>query len=55
MDQRLSLVTLGVSDLAASTAFYERLGWRRSVRAAEGVIPPALNSDSWGVAGGWGW
>lgn len=27
MDQRLSLVSLGVADLAASTAFYERLGW----------------------------
>ena len=27
---RVSLVTLGVRDLAASTAFYERLGWRRS-------------------------
>lgn len=37
MDQRLSLITLGVRDLAASTAFLERLGWKRSVRAAEGV------------------
>lgn len=27
MDQRLSLVTLGVADLARSRAFYERLGW----------------------------
>lgn len=30
---RVNLVTLGVSDLAASIAFYERLGWRRSVSA----------------------
>lgn len=30
MDQRLSLVTLGVADVARATAFYERLGWRRS-------------------------
>lgn len=37
MEQRLSLVTLGVTDLARSRAFYERLGWRRSVREAEGV------------------
>ena len=37
MDQRISLVTLGVSDLARSIAFYEALGWRRSVRGAEGV------------------
>lgn len=28
MEQRLSLVTLGVADLARSQAFYERLGWR---------------------------
>jgi catechol 2,3-dioxygenase-like lactoylglutathione lyase family enzyme len=27
MDQRLSLVTLGVADLAASVGFYGRLGW----------------------------
>lgn len=31
MEQRLSLVSLGVADVAASTAFYERLGWKRSV------------------------
>ncbi|MEY4879607.1 MAG: hypothetical protein RJB62_1076 [Pseudomonadota bacterium] len=37
MNPQISLVTLGVSDLARSTAFYERLGWRRSVRAAKGV------------------
>ena len=28
MDQRISLITLGVSDLARSRTFYERLGWR---------------------------
>ena len=27
MDQRVSLVTLGVSDLARARAFYEALGW----------------------------
>jgi predicted lactoylglutathione lyase len=27
MDQRLSVITLGVEDVAASTAFYQRLGW----------------------------
>jgi catechol 2,3-dioxygenase-like lactoylglutathione lyase family enzyme len=27
MEQRLSLVTLGVADLARSRAFYEALGW----------------------------
>jgi catechol 2,3-dioxygenase-like lactoylglutathione lyase family enzyme len=30
MEQRLSLVTLGVRDLAASRAFYQRLGWTES-------------------------
>lgn len=37
MEQRLSLVTVGVLDLARAAAFYERLGWRRSLAAAEGV------------------
>ncbi len=37
MEQRLTLVTLGVSDLARATAFYEALGWVRSVRAVEGA------------------
>lgn len=34
---RLSLVTLGVSDLARSTAFYEALGFPRRAAGAEGV------------------
>lgn len=37
MEQRITLVTLGVRDLARSTAFFERLGWARSVRDADGV------------------
>ena len=37
MEQRLSLITLGVADLARSTAFYEALGWQRGFRQAEGV------------------
>jgi predicted lactoylglutathione lyase len=28
MEQRVSLVTLGVTDLARSSAFYEQLGWQ---------------------------
>ena len=27
MDQRISLITLGVADLERSKAFYEKLGW----------------------------
>jgi predicted lactoylglutathione lyase len=38
MEQRISIVTLGVADLEVSRAFYERLGWRRSVRDAKGVV-----------------
>ena len=28
MEQRISIVTLGVGDLARARAFYEALGWR---------------------------
>ena len=38
MEQRVSLITLGVRDLDQSTAFYERLGWRRSAVNAEEVV-----------------
>ena len=37
MDQRITLITLGVLDLDKSTAFFEQLGWRRSVVQANGV------------------
>ncbi len=37
MDQRLSLVTLGVRDLAAARAFYQRLGWKESPPSNEHV------------------
>lgn len=37
MEQRLSLITLGVKDLSQSREFYERLGWRRSMAQAEGI------------------
>lgn len=38
MEQRVSIVTLGVADLTQSREFYERLGWRRSMAAAEGIV-----------------
>ncbi|MDX1485339.1 MAG: VOC family protein [Alphaproteobacteria bacterium] len=38
MEQRVSLITLGVADLERARAFYDALGWSRSVRAAEGVV-----------------
>ncbi|WP_354434117.1 hypothetical protein [Martelella mangrovi] len=31
------MITLGVDDLAAATAFYERLGWKRSSASQDGV------------------
>ena len=37
MEQRLSLVTLGVRDLAAARAFYKRLGWKESPPSNETV------------------
>ena len=37
MEQRLSLVTLGVRDLAVSRAFYRRLGWKESPPSNEHV------------------
>jgi predicted lactoylglutathione lyase len=33
----ISLVTLGVSDLARSVAFYEALGWQRSNASDDGI------------------
>ncbi len=38
MDQRVSIVTLGVANLNRSREFYERLGWRRSMAKAEGIV-----------------
>jgi uncharacterized protein len=38
MEQRLSLITLGVSDLARSRAFYEALGWKTGAAPADDVV-----------------
>jgi uncharacterized protein len=38
MEQRVSLITLGVTDLKRSGEFYQRLGWRPSMAQAEGII-----------------
>ena len=38
MEQRLSLVTLGVSDLARSRAFYEALGWTTGAAPDDDVV-----------------
>ncbi|HYV15518.1 MAG TPA: VOC family protein [Conexibacter sp.] len=68
MDQRVSLVTLGVGDLPRSRAFYEALGWRSGAEPGDDVVffqaggmivalwdRAKLAQDSGVVdAGGWG-
>lgn len=38
MEQRVSIVTLGVSDLSRSREFYERLGWRPSKASNDAIV-----------------
>lgn len=38
MEQRVSLITLGVSDLGRSRAFYEALGWATGARPEDDVV-----------------
>ena len=38
MEQRVSLVTLGVTDLARAKAFYEALGWTSGAAPADEVV-----------------
>ena len=67
MEQRLSLVTLGVADLARARAFYEGLGWETRAEPEDDVAffqtggmivglwsRDRLAEDS-GVADGGGW
>lgn len=44
MEQRISIITLGVADLAAARRFYDALGWRAASEAhASTVVPYNLN------------
>jgi predicted lactoylglutathione lyase len=66
VEQRVTLITLGVRDVAGSRAFYERLGWRVALEVEETVFFQAgdlvvtlwgrdkLAADS-GVEDGGGW
>ncbi len=68
MEQRLSMVTLGVADVSRARLFYERLGWTASSRSQDEITffqvgalvvglwgRAALAADSGAVdAGGWG-
>jgi catechol 2,3-dioxygenase-like lactoylglutathione lyase family enzyme len=38
LEQRVSLITLGVADIARSRAFYERLGWITGAREKDDVV-----------------
>jgi catechol 2,3-dioxygenase-like lactoylglutathione lyase family enzyme len=38
VEQRVSLVTLGVADLARARAFYERLGWTTGAEPDDDVV-----------------
>ena len=38
MDQRVSLITLGVRDVARAAAFYEALGWRRAAESLDEIV-----------------
>jgi predicted lactoylglutathione lyase len=54
VQQRLSLVTLGVTDVARSRRFYERLGWQASPASVESTVFFALGGGMvlalWGRA-----
>jgi hypothetical protein len=51
MEQRVSIVTLGVADLTRSANFCERLGWRPSMAKAEGIV--FLRRDRASVGSQW--
>jgi uncharacterized protein len=38
MEQRLSLITLGISDLARARGFYEALGWKTGASEGDDVV-----------------
>lgn len=48
MDQRVSLITLGVADMNAAAAFYEALGWQRA-ESPDGVIAFDLIGQTLGL------
>ncbi|KIN61645.1 Glyoxalase family protein [Sulfitobacter noctilucae] len=48
MDQRISLITLGVRDATAQAAFYDALGWQR-VDTQDGVVAYDLIGQTLGL------
>lgn len=51
VDRRISIVTLGVEDVARSTAFYERLGWVKSSASQDAVTFIQLKGTVLGLFG----
>ena len=49
--QRLSMVTLGVTDLARSTSFYESLGWSRSSASQDTISFFSMEGSVLGLYG----
>ncbi len=48
MQQRISLITLGVQDITTMAAFYDALGWQR-VEAQDGVVAYDLIGQTLGL------
>ena len=48
MDQRISLITLGVADMDCATAFYDALGWAK-VDTQDGVVAYDLIGQTLGL------
>lgn len=51
MDQRVSFITLGVTDLVRAKAFYERLGWEASPASQDSIVFFDLNGVVLGLFG----
>lgn len=51
MDQRVSFITLGVTDLARARGFYERLGWEASPASQDSIVFFDLNGVVLGLFG----
>ncbi len=48
-EPRITMVSLGVADVAASTAFYERLGWKKSPASQDEITFIKLNGTVLGL------
>ncbi|MDE4274096.1 VOC family protein [Phaeobacter gallaeciensis] len=48
MEQRISMITLGVPDMEVATSFYEALGWQRA-QSPDGVVAFDLISQTLGL------